>query len=167
MKRWNNNPKYGPQHREAREKKLASLSVPACEVTGGKKDLQAHHQVPKCLGGPDLAENYTILQAVFHDMLHTACNVRDPALIEERKKTQYAILNTLLEPEKLQEHKQHLDTIDAKLVPEYVQNFIERIAFHYQHILKLTLVSNFKTISSQNIEIERLKAIIKHNSIEI
>lgn len=150
--------KYGPEHRAAREEKLASMPVQQCEVTGSKRDITAHHVVPKMFDGPDKSENYMILAKGFHDFLHAMSNVDNKNLVIERLNLSQVIKTNILNDLKVNEARTRIREIDNILMDEYVSNFIEKVGTHFSDAVKLTILSNFHTIRELAIENRQLKA---------
>lgn len=157
--------KYGEEHKKARQERLESLPVQQCEVTGQRRDLTAHHQVPKMFDGPDMAQNYLILSKAFHDYLHAICNVTDSDLIQKRISLAQYIRRHILDDVKREAGIKELDAIDNILMPEYIDNLVNTLAQEFHQMIHLTILNNFHTIKHQAIKIAHLEA--KQKALEI
>lgn len=161
---------YGPEHRLAKGQKLSQMQEVACEVTGAKHNLEAHHSVPRLFNGPDHPSNYQILQQHFHQqVLHRACNIDDPKLIGKRVVITKRIAKHITDDEKLAELRPQMEDLDEVLIAEYISNMLNKLQHQYrERVLELTLVSSFKTIRDLNLENQRLRAqnaLLKGESI--
>lgn len=159
--------KYGPEHRAAREEKLASMPVQQCQVTGSKNRLQAHHATPRLFNGPDIAANYIMLSEHFHtQVLHALCNVSEKELVAERVRLTNTIKKNILSDEKVKGTKERIDEIDDVIVDEYISNIMNKLPHDVrERVIELTLIHSFKTIRDQAIRILQLEA--KNNAIEV
>ena len=152
--------KYGQPHREAKQRKLASMDTVQCEMTGVKKPLEAHHTVPRLFNGPDHESNYQLLSSHFHhQVLHYTCNVSDNKMVGERIKQTNTLRKHILDDARSAEAKSKIDEIDESLIVEYIDNMMNKMSHHYrEQIVRLTLINSFKTIRDLTIDNMRLKA---------
>ncbi len=149
---------YGSEHREQRTKKLESMDIPQCEITREKRNLEAHHVVPKSMNGPDLASNYQILSRAFHDYLHDVCANDDCKLVQKRLNLAHFIKKNLLHEERVQPAKEAIRALDEILMKEYIEKLVRSLGDHYADIVELTLYNNFSTIRDLTIERDTLRA---------
>jgi len=151
---------YGPEHRKAKEEKIASMGKVQCQVTGSQSRLNAHHNCPRLFNGPDLSANYVMLSEHFHtQVLHALCNVSDKELVAERVRLTNTIKKHILSDERVKVAKQRVDEIDDVLIDEYIHNTMNRLPHDVREtVIELTLIHSFKTIRDQAIRILQLEA---------
>lgn len=152
--------KYGPEHRQAREEKLASMPVQQCQVTGKKGRVDMHHSQPRFFNGPDDKDNYIPLNPYFHQqVLHALANVEDKQLVGERVKLTNTIKKHILSDTIVKECKEKIDVIDDVLIDEYIDNILNKMPFEYRdNTVRAMLIASFKVCRNQMIEILQLKA---------
>lgn len=158
------NEAYGQRHRDARAEKIKQIrekeGQAQCEVTGETEKLCAHHAVPRLFNGADIPSNYQLLQADFHQrVLHASCNVTNPDLVKERVILSRQLVKHILDEEKHQQIKEHIDFIDDQLIEEYIFNMLNKLQHQYREkVIHLTLVNSFKSVRDLHIENIKLRA---------
>lgn len=159
--------KYGDEHKAARKARMDQLGPnPRCEMTNQKKQLSAHHQVPKSFDGPDMEENYSMYSRAFHEYLHAVCNVSDTELLQKRIQLSEYIKRNILDDEKRERGMRELYYLDKILMSEYINNMIDVLAKDFHDIIFQTIYSNFQTIKKQAIQIHYLSTKLKAVEVE-
>ena len=144
---------YGPEHKEQKALAIQERGY-KCEITGETREVQAHHQQPRYLGGPDNKNNYLLLDKDFHMMLHDKTWSENPDLIMERAKVKKFLKK---DPENDQA-KRRLEEIDSVLMPEYIHKLINKLPHDIREkVIEATLCSSFCTVRDLTMQVLDLR----------
>lgn len=140
---------YDKEHRIARNETINDRGY-QCEVTGDTTEIEAHHVVPRSFDGPDMKENYQLLQKEFHKKIHEVTKTTHPQLHYERQH----IKRSLLKNPDNEQYRERIRAIDNDIMPEYIGRLIRDLPEEYQKlVIEQTMVSNFHTIRELTIEL--------------
>lgn len=151
-----NSKNYGSAHSQEKKKAVEDRGL-FCEVTGASgysNDIEAHHSQPRYLNGPDVKENYVLLEKGFHRALHDATWSEHPKLISERSK----LKRFLFKRPDHEAARKRLEEIDGVLIPEYIHKLLNKLPFDLrENVVETTLVSTYSTVTRLTLEVLSLR----------